>query len=296
VFRYVEYSAQSPWTAAVPCFTSAVSNPTPAASRAGEPGYSQSVERGLAILSAFKPAHPLLGISELARALGLNRSTTHRYVSTLSSLGYLQQDSASRKYRLGPRVLDLGFSAINSMELREIATPHLQELSDQTGHTVNMAILDTVDIVYIERVRSAQVGQREIDLNLHIGSRLPAYCTSMGKVLLAHLPLDRQQAALDRVDFAQRGPNTLTERARLLAELDRVRSSGLAVNNEELAYGLRSIAVPVHSRTGDVVAAINLAVHRSMGSMEDLVARLGPCLRQTAGAISARIGYRPAVG
>jgi IclR family pca regulon transcriptional regulator len=264
--------------------------------RPGEPGYSQSLERGLAILSAFKPAHPLLGISELARRLGLNRSTTHRYVATLSSLGYLQQDQATRKYRLGPRVLDLGFSAINSMELREIATPHLEELSDLTGHTVNLAILDTVDIVYIERVRSGQVGQREIDLNLHIGSRLPAYCTSMGKVLLANLPPERRQALLDQVDFAQRGPNTLTERARLDAELDRVRSSGFAVNNEELPYGLRSIAAPVHSRTGDVVAAINLAVHRSMGSMESLVARLGPSLRQTAGAISAPIGYRPAPG
>jgi len=262
--------------------------------RSTEPGHSQSLERGLAILSAFKPAHPLLGISELARRLGLNRSTTHRYVATLTSLGYLQQDAATRKYRLGPRVLDLGFSAINSMELREIATPHLRELSDLTGHTVNMAILDTTDIVYIERVRSPQVGQREIDLNLHIGSRLPAYCTSMGKVLLANLPAERQRALLDQVDLARRGPNTLTGRARLEKELERVRASGLAVNNEELAYGLRSIAVPVHSRTGDVVAAINLAVHRSMVSMEDLVARLAPSLQATAAEISSRIGYRPA--
>ena len=108
-----------------------------------EAGYSQSLERGLAILSAFRPAKPLVGISELARDIGLSRSTTHRYVATLASLGYLQQDSGTKKYRLGPRVLDLGFSAINSMELREISLPHLQQLSDETGHTVNMAILET---------------------------------------------------------------------------------------------------------------------------------------------------------
>src|SRR6476659_3465275 len=156
--------------------------------QAPDSGYSQSLERGLAILSAFGSGRPLLGVSELGRDIGLSRSTTHRYVSTLASLGYLQQDAETKKYRLGPRVLDLGFSAINSMELREIATPHLQELSDATGHTVNMAILDGDDIVYIERVRCSQPGQREIDLNLHVGSRLPAYCTSMGKVLVAHLP------------------------------------------------------------------------------------------------------------
>ena len=258
-------------------------------------GQSQSLERGLAILSAFKPATPELGISELARVLGLTRSTSHRYVATLARLGYLQQNPQSRKYRLGPRVLDLGFSAINSMELRQIAATHLQQLSDETGHTVNMAILDGTDIVYIERCRSSQQGQREIDLNLHVGSRLPAYCTSMGKVLLAGLPELELAAVLDQVQFQQRGPNTLTERKALADALAAVRDAGIAVNNEELAYGLRSIAVPVRDRSGVVSAAINLAVHRSLVSMEDLVIRLSPALKRTANEISARIGYSPAV-
>ena len=151
-----------------------------------EPAGSQSLERGLAILSSFHSAQPLLGVSDLSRVVGLSRATTHRYVATLAALGYLQQDTETRKYRLGPRVLDLGFSAINSMELRQISAPHLKALSDSTGHTVNMAVLDGADIVYIERCRAP--GPREIDLNLHVGSRLPAYCTSMGKVLLAFLP------------------------------------------------------------------------------------------------------------
>src|SRR5439155_15827491 len=130
----------------------------------------------------------------LGRALSMSLSTTHRYAATLASLGYLKQDDATKKYRLGPRVLDLGFSAIHSMELREISAPHLQRLSDETGYTVNMAVLDGTDIVYVERCRSARMGQRAIDLNLHVGSRLPAYCTSMGKILLAYLPVEERAA------------------------------------------------------------------------------------------------------
>lgn len=255
-------------------------------------GYSQSLERGLAILSSFTPARPLLGISDLARAVDLSRSTAHRYVATLAELGYLQQDPGTRKYRLGPRVLDLGFSAINSMELREIAAPHLRELSDETGHTVNMAILDGPDIVYVERCRSPQQGQREIDLNLHVGSRLPAYCTSLGKALLAFLPEDERRSVLDQVDFVRRGPNTIAKKSALVAELEEVRRTGVAVNNEELAYGLRSVAVPVRSQSGEVTAAINLAAHRSFVSMEELVVRLSPALERTAALVSAQLGYR----
>ena len=257
-----------------------------------EAGFSQSLERGLGILAAFTPTQPSLGVSELARAVGLSRSTTHRYMSTLTRLGYLQQDPASRRYRLGPRVLDIGFSAINSMELRVISAPYLQRLSDETGFTVNMAILEGADILYVERCRSSRAGQREIDLNLQVGSRLPAYCTSMGKVLLAYLAPERRGALLADVQLGRRGPNTLTDRRALEAELARVRQRGLALNNEELAYGLRSIAAPVRAAGGDVLAAINLAVHSSMVSMQDLVAKLGESLRRTAVEISTQIGYR----
>jgi IclR family pca regulon transcriptional regulator len=265
--------------------------PTPAKTSA-DAAHSQSLERGLAVLSAFRTGRSLLGVSELARELGLGRSTTHRYVATLARLGYLQQDESTRRYRLGLRVLDLGFSALNSMELRDVAAPHLQELSDGTGRTVNMAILDGVDIVYIERCRSASAGQREIDLSLHVGSRLPAYCTSMGKVLLAHLSDAERDAVIAGTDFARRGPNTITTAATLEKELVHVRCSGFALNDEELAYGLRSIAMPIRTQTGEVAAAVNLAAHRSMISVDDLIARLSPALLVTADEISARLGYR----
>jgi IclR family transcriptional regulator, pca regulon regulatory protein len=257
-----------------------------------ETGFSQSLERGLAILASFRSERPLLGVSELGRGVGLSRSTTHRYVATLVALGYLQQDPISRKYRLGSRVLDLGFSAINSMELREVAGPHLRELSDATGYTANMAILDELDIVYVDRCRSAQPRQREIDLNLHVGARLPAYCTSLGKVLLAQLPEEERAARVGRIDFQRRGPNTITSRPELTAELVRVRRQGYAVNNEELAYGLRSIAAPVLQHDGSAAGAINLAVHSSMVSSETLGESFGPILMRTAADISARLGFR----
>ena len=254
--------------------------------------WSQSLERGLAILSAFSD-RSTIGVSELARELGLSRSTTHRYIATLTSLGYLQQDLATKRYRLGPRVIDLGFAAINSMDIREISVPHLQLLSDSTGFTVNMAILDGADVVYIERCRTSRSGQREIDLNLHVGSRLPAYCTALGKALLAFVPEERLDEILEEIEFVARGPNTITDAVALRAELERIRAIDVAVNNEELAYGLRSIAAPIRSRSGEVVAALNLAVHRTMVSFDDLIERYGPPVKRTAAAISAEIGHRP---
>lgn len=254
--------------------------------------WSQSLERGLAILSAFGSDRSTIGVSELSRELGLSRSTTHRYIATLTSLGYLQQDAETKRYRLGPRVLDLGFAAINSMDIREVSIPHLQALSDATGFTVNMAILDGPDVVYIERCRTSRSGQREIDLNLHVGSRLPAYCTAMGKALLAFANEDLFEEILERMELVARGPNTITDGAALRVEMKKIRKMGVAVNNEELAYGLRSIAAPIRSRSGEVVAALNLAVHRSMVSIDDLIERYGPPVKRTADTISAEIGHR----
>jgi IclR family transcriptional regulator, pca regulon regulatory protein len=258
----------------------------------GTTSTSQSLERGLAILSSFHSDRALIGVSELSRELELSRSTAHRYIATLARLGYLQQDPDSKRYRLGPKVLDLGFSAINSMDLREISAPHLRQLSDETGYTVNLAILDGADVVYIERCRTARPGQRDIDLNLHVGARLPAYCTAMGKAILAFVPEDRREEIIETIDFAPRGPNTITDPDAFREELARIRDSGLAVNDEELAYGLRSIAAPIHSHSGEVLAALNLAVHRTMVSGDELIVRFGPAVARTARNISLGMGHR----
>src|SRR5271165_7681058 len=139
-----------------------------------EPRYSQSLERGLAILGCFTPSRPVLGIADIADELGMSRSTTHRYVITLVALGYLEQ-GASRKYRLGLRVTDLGMSALNSTGLREHARPDLEELRQRTSYTANLAVLDGPDILIINRARSFRRGQ-DVDFGVHAGSRLPSYC------------------------------------------------------------------------------------------------------------------------
>jgi IclR family pca regulon transcriptional regulator len=252
-------------------------------------GLSQSLERGLAVLCAFTPDRPALGITELARDLDLTRSTTHRYAATLASLGFLEQDDSTRKYRLAPRVLDLGFSTLGSLGLREIAAPHLRRLTDATGHTSNLAIRDDTDVILIDRVRGRSGRYHHLEFTLHVGSRIPAYCSATGKALLAFLPRSDLDQLLERVDLVQRGPRTVTDKHALLAELEQVRRTGLAVNDEELEAALRSIAVPVRARSGEVVAAINVAIPWSPVAMSELVERLGPVLQATASEIAARV-------
>jgi IclR family pca regulon transcriptional regulator len=258
-----------------------------------EPRYSQSLERGLAILGCFTPARPVLGIADIADDLGMSRSTTHRYVITLVALGYLEQ-GASRKYRLGLRVTDLGMSALNSTGLREHAHPYLEELRQRTSYTASLGVLEGIDVLYVDRVRSFRRTQGAVELNLHPGSRLPAYCTAMGKLLLANVPDSEQRELLAQVKPTKRGPNTITSKKALREELEEIHAAGFAVNDEELAADLYSIAAPVRNEARDVVAAVNLAAHSSLISLEEMVDALGPHLVSTADRISARLGYRRA--
>ena len=236
----------------------------------------------------------MLGIADIARAVDLNKSTTYRYVATLARLDYLQQDPETKKYSLGPRVADLGFAAINSMEITRVAARPLQALADDTGHTVSMAVLDGSDIVYVDRRRSARGGHLGMELNLHVGSRLPAYCTALGKVLLAHCDPATLRMLLDRTDLARRAPKTITAREQLTFALGRIRELGVGVNDEELVPGLRAIAAPVRARSGEVIAAVAVVVPLSIATvpMEQLTARLEGPLRRTTNEISTRLGYR----
>jgi len=235
----------------------------------------------------------VLGIADIADELGMSRSTTHRYVITLVALGYLEQ-GASRKYRLGLHVTDLGMSALNSTGLREHSQPYLEELRQRTSYTANLAVLDGPEILYVGRARSFRRGQNKIDLGLAPGSRLPVHCTAMGKLLLAHLPANTQRELIDEMKLTKRGPNTITSKKALRSALEGVREDGLAVNDEELAPGLLSIAVPVRCESGEVRAALNMAAHASMISLENLAEHLAPHLVTTADSISARLGYRRA--
>jgi IclR family transcriptional regulator, pca regulon regulatory protein len=256
-----------------------------------EPRYSQSLERGLAILSCFTAKRPVLGIADIADELGMSRSTTHRYVITLLALGYLEQ-GASRKYRLGLRVTDLGMSALNSTGLREHAQPYLEELRQRTSYTVSLAVLDGPEILYVDRARSFRRGQDQAGLDVRTGSRLPAYCTAMGKLLLANLPESDQRELLASFKLTKRGPNTITSKKALREELGEVLDASFAVDDEELAKDLYSIAAPVRNEARQVVAAVDIAVPSSMITIGELVDALGPHLVSTADRISARLGFR----
>lgn len=254
-----------------------------------EPRYSQSLERGLALLGCFTPDQPMLGIADMATELGMSRSTTHRYAITLVALGYLEQ-GASRKYSLGQRVTDLGMAALNSLGLREPARPYLQELRQRSSYTVSLSVLQGAEILYVDRLKGYDRGAGRMTLDVAVGSRLPAHATAMGKLLLAHLPAAEQAEALRDLKLGRYGPNTIRSKKQLHNELEVIRERQIATNDEESAAELVGIAAPVHNEADEVVAAISLSVRLITASLGELVDRLAPHLITTADRISARLG------
>jgi IclR family transcriptional regulator, pca regulon regulatory protein len=260
-----------------------------------EARYSRSLERGLAILGCFTPEHPMLGIAELAERLGMSRPTTHRYVSTLVSLGYLEQD-ASRKYRLALGTIDLG-AGLNAMGLCTHARPHLEELSQRSGYTAEIAVLDGLEILLLDRMGGKHTGRnRPYQESVRAGSRLPAYCTSMGKVLLAYLPRGLREKLISEMDLTKRGPRTITSKAALSGQLEDVANEGLAINDEELLEGACAIAAPVREESGDVIAAVGLVAYGGLVDAEELVDQYEGKLVSTAGRVSRRVGWRGGEG
>jgi IclR family transcriptional regulator, pca regulon regulatory protein len=247
--------------------------------------YSSSLRLGLAILNCFSAEQPVLGIAKLADELNMSRSTTHRYASTLVALGYLEQDQA-RRYRLAPRVADIGMAVLDSMALRGKAREYMLALREQTGRTVSLAVLDCEEIRYIERLRGWRRGQHAADLDLGVGARLPVHCTAMGKVLLANLPDPEREELIERLALTRRGPNSITGKRALRAALEQVRAEGLAVGDEELAPGIRTIAAPVTNADGEVIAALGIPVPAEAFSVMELRKQLAPPLIAAARRIS----------
>lgn len=256
-----------------------------------EPRYSQSLERGLAILECFTPDLPVLGIADIADRLGMSRSTTHRYVTTLVALGYLKQ-GARRKYRLGLGVTALGMSALNSTDLREHAHADLAELSHRAGYTTSLAVLEGNEVVCVDRVQGLRRRHGVAGPDVKSGSRLPAYCTALGKVLLAYLPEQERREVLSGVELRPEGPNTIVTKSMLRDELAQVVEEGLAIEDQELASGRIAIAAPVLNEANEIAAAIDLTANTPGIAVEELADALGPHLIATADHISARLGYR----
>lgn len=222
--------------------------------------FVQSLERGLAVIRAFDAEHPRLSLSDVARRTDLSRAAARRFLRTLVELGYVGTDG--REYFPRPSLLDLGYAYLSGLPLPALARPHLEELSARTHESSSLAVLDGDDIVYVERVAVRRI----IAAAIGIGTRLPAYVTSMGRVLLACDDRIDLGAFLAQAPFPARTATTLTTAEELGAELGRVRAQGWSLVDEELEAGLRSVAAPVLDARGRVVAAVNVAAPARSGS------------------------------
>lgn len=264
------------------------------------PDFIESLSRGLDVLCAFSAERPVLTLSEVAQATGLARPTARRLLLTLTELGYARADDG--RFALTPRVLELGMAYVGSLGLWELARPHLEDLVAATGESSSMSQLDGSDIVYVARVAVPKL----ITLRVQIGTRFPAVRTSQGKVLLADLdpgavddtlalssrsglppaPAAPGRAGTPGASGTPRTPGT-PGTPDLAAELAEVRSQGFAVADEELAPGIRSVAVPVRDTSGRAVAAMNVTVHAAETSLQVLVEEHLPRLREAAERVSA---------
>lgn len=247
----------------------------------------RSLAKGLDMLRCFGSESPSLSLKELAERMGWNKGTAYRFAFTLQSLGYLDQDPVTKRYRPGVKVLDLGFGFLSSLGLTERAQSYLERLFRDTGQPVHIAVLDGPDIVYVAR----RAAQSLTTINLYVGARLPAYCTSMGKVLLAHRPWEEVRRLMAGVTMKGHTPNTVTSLAGLRGELERIRRAGYGMTDQELELGVRSIAAPIRDATGQVIAAVNVSTLTARVSLADLRTRLRPRVLAAAQQISAALGY-----
>lgn len=242
----------------------------------GNPNFVLSLARGLRVIETFEGHTEGQSVADVARQTGFSRAAARRLLMTLEALGYAE--SVGRVYRLKTRVLQLGFSYLSSTSLPTLAQPILERVTEILHESSSLSVLEGDEIVYLAR----SAAKRVMSVGLSVGSRLPAYCTSMGRVLLAALPATELSAYLQRVEVKQLTPKTTTSKEQLLQIIERTRVSGFALTDEELEMGLRSIAVPVRNRMNRVVAAMNIGVHASRVPAEEMIARFLPVLQENS--------------
>jgi IclR family transcriptional regulator, pca regulon regulatory protein len=243
--------------------------------------FVQSLDRGLAVIRAFGPDRERLSLSEVARVTGLTRAATRRFLLTLVKLGYVRSDG--REFSLRPRVLELGYAYLSGLGMPEVAAPYLEELVAEVRESSSVSVLDGHHIVYVARVPTKRI----MTVAISVGTRFPAYATSMGRVLLAGMSDEDLERYLADADFAQMTDRTVTDPDRLREIVGEVRRQGYAIVDQELEEGLRAIAAPIHGAGGAVTAAINISAHASRVSMAAMRAELLPHLHETAGRIEA---------
>jgi len=242
------------------------------------------------VIRAFNAQHPVMTLTEVAARTGLTRATARRFLHTLVELGYVRTDG--KTFALTAMVLQLGYAYLSGLSLPQLAQPHLEELSLKLGQSTSAAVLDGTDIVYVARVTTRRI----MTVGITVGTRFPAYATSMGRVLLAGLPQDRLDDYLAKVEIVPLTPKTISSKEQLLSILEEVREQGWCLLDQELELGLMSVAAPIMNTTGKVVAAANVSLQaQNVDSQPDPEAYLASVKEEilvTAQRISADISAK----
>lgn len=228
-----------------------------------------------------------MSLTEVAERAGLSRAVVRRLLMTLEYLGYVSRDG--RHFSLTPRVLDLGFSYLSSLTIAQLALPFMEELSHVVDESSSIALLEEYDVVYVQRVTVHKV----MTISLGVGAHLPAYCTSLGRVLVANLAEETRKRWLSELNLQKRTRYTLTDRDALQRELDRVRAQGYAYVEQELEDGLCSLAVPIHGRGSEAIAALNVGMSFRVGARTRALKEVLPALRMAADRIEQQIPVAP---
>ena len=252
------------------------------------PEFVQSLERGLDVLRSFSRDRPRQTLSEVAGATGMTRAAARRFLITLEHMGYVTSDG--RIFTLRPSVLQLGYAYLSTFSLAEVAQDHLEVLAERLHESCSASVLDAGDVVYVARASTNRI----MTIGLAVGARLPAYCTSMGKVLLSSLDDEALDHYLSAVELQARTSRTISDTSVLRAEVMKVRDQGWCLIDQELEDGVRSVAVPVHDAGGRVIAAINTSAHATRVTLATLRDEFLPELRLCAQSIDADLrGTRP---
>jgi IclR family transcriptional regulator, pca regulon regulatory protein len=247
----------------------------------GDPDFALTLARGLLVVESFIASEKGLSVSEVAERIGISRAAVRRILMTLQSLGYAESDG--RLYRLKIRVLRLALGYQASSTLSTLAQPLLERITETVHESASLSVLDGDQVVYIAR----SAVKRVMSINLAPWSRLPAYCTSLGRVLLAALPEADFEKCLAGMELRKLTPKTVCEKSKLRDVVQKVKRNGYAIVDQELEVGLRSIAVPVKTPAGRVVAAMNVGLNPQRAPLSEMTSRFLPLLRETASALGA---------
>ena len=230
--------------------------------------YVNSLARGLEVIKVFTRRRPKMTLSEVAQATGMTRATVRRFLLTLVREGYVETNG--KYFNLRPKILELGFSALSSMDIWDVAQPIMNDLSEKLQESCFAAVLDHGHVIYVARATSNQ----RINVGITIGSRVPAHCVSTGRVLLSALPIDHLHRQLDEITMTKFTPNTVTSKVQLRSIIDEVRLQGWSIVDQELEIGLRSLSVPIRDGQGKIVAALNVCCPSMRIRPEDMRTRV----------------------